>query len=186
VKSALSLGEGAKRLTSVVEDKLPGTKAIYWHPLWRALQFDQPLTRLELFELCATLPAEMTQAIMQKQPSARFWRRPAGEIAWGKIDDGAPMIDRFGAALLLCRDAELSQDPALYARSAAAAEALFGSIKDDVLFKLHWPNLVTLVNSWTGSKLKWFQLATQHRNYVLPLPGNTGQISTINIRAREQ
>ncbi len=144
------VGDSARRLTTIVESLLPQTESIYWHPFWRALQFDKPLTRNELFSLYAQLPTEIAQAIMQKTPSARFWRRPTADIAWRHIEYGHSLIDRLGAALLLCRDAELSQDSGLFTNASAILSGLLDEMKGEELFSQHWPNVISLVNARLG------------------------------------
>ncbi len=124
-----SPGEGAagREYVDSVDVLFAGTGKIYWHPLWRALRLDLPLTRGELLTLYKALPLQAHQSILLGGGNARFWRRPPESIAWRAIVNVADPLDRLGALMLLARDGELSQ----------------------------WPELTKLANRFLNEELHW-------------------------------
>ncbi|CAG0979290.1 hypothetical protein MTYP_01666 [Methylophilaceae bacterium] len=106
---------GRRPIALMVEEKYPGTLRWLAHPLWRILDLDAEITMMDLRVVYESLPAELSDLILEKERTGLFWRK--------SIDSSIPHITMLcdqksieAATVLVClwRESLISQQKYLY------------------------------------------------------------------------
>jgi hypothetical protein len=101
----------SQELVAELAALVPGTDAVYRHPLWH-LAASPDLSSSELAQVLSSLPASLTDPLISEQrPPQQFWRRSNASfsaIATLVVEDRT--LDGAAVALALVNDAVLIQD----------------------------------------------------------------------------
>ena len=143
-------GTAARAFIKMVERQFKNTEYVYWHPLWTALEFNEPLSHRDLHHLYIQLPDVVADTILYPGEHPFFWRRPVAEAAL-RAETQWDAIHAIGILALLVRDAEISQDGLAHREACLSLQNRIAAIKaSDFLHPIRSHLLRYVVRTWEG------------------------------------